>query len=884
MKRMMMVALAVGVIGLARANVDVSADIVLSVDTDWRGQGVVTIVEGATLDLNGHLLQVDALAGAGRITDSQCYEVLDYVQATGKQRVPTGYIPGPQTMVEVDFLSEGNDNHTLYGTVTWSSNRFLCMVANNRFYFFGAGKYLNFTNGARHRSFLRNGKISLLQMEGCKSIGSIDAVQTNTDGAELNFFGIDNQTTPHFGYYKFYAGRIWHDTALKFDLIPARNAVTGEVGLFNRVNGTLLTSCTETPLVAGATTGARLGIGSLRVTATSGASLAGFTGTVDAPVRRFVDGSFALSEDADWRAFGACAIDGQIDLHGFNLTVAALEGLGAITDSNDCYDRLEYVECTNQQRVLTGIIPGPDTAVELDLMFNSASAAKTCTILGCKSWTSNRYLMFLESTGNFYFFSGGQYVKYAIDTRYHVTVTPTTSPNGAFTVVNAATGAQVGSTPVVLTNSDNSQMALFSQAEDTSRAGAFRLYSLKITKAGKVVRDFTPVRNPKTGEAGLYDAVSSRIYNSNTGVGLVAGPVVTPAASRQGSLHVEVPEGQTCVNAGLALNGSLTLVKEGAGALMALREGQTYCGGTRISGGELGLPYSGFSNDFGAENSYLGPMSDDYVEPKAEIIVEPGAVFDIRGNCNYRYFHVVLAGGTVRNSGRSQHPKEGSFGTISLTANSTLDAIRNVTCFDVPPVNLRLGGHVLTVDTHDQSELVFYNQAFVTNGTLALTGGGNFHAYNTIDARTAELRVETSLCLDNQVDVGDYYAACTVDRNAGAGAMNVYGRFTPATDYFYGCTLQNGSTLDLTAREGVWSTQSAFSAGITRVTFAEGATVTVDVHGRRSWAGQIVNWGEGNAPTEVTFKLDDESRALGRSLYVKDDGLYATGGVVIILR
>ena len=876
------IAATVGIL-FAKAEVNVSTDTVLSDDTDWRGQGLVTIAEGATLDLNGHLLQVDALAGAGRITDSQCYEVLDYVQATGQQRVPTGYIPGPSTMVEVDFLSESNSDHTLYGTASWTSNRFLCMVTNNRFFYFGSGKFKDFVNGARHRSVLRNGRISLLQVEGCKEIGYVEAGQTNTDGTELNFFGIDNTTAPHFGYYKFYAGRIWHDTALKFDLVPARNAVTGEVGLFNRVNGTLLTSCTEAPLVAGAATGATLGIGSLRVAATGGASLTGFTGTIDASVRRFVDGTFALSEDADWRAFGACAIDGQIDLHGFNLTVAALEGIGSITDSNDCFDRLEYVECTNKQRVLTGITPGPDTAVELDLMFTSASAAKTCTVLGCKSWTSNRYLMFLDS-GKFYFFSNGQYVPSVIDTRCHVTVTPTTSPNGAFTVVNAATGAQIGSTPVVLTNSDNSQMALFSQAEDLSRAGAFRLYSLKITKSGKVARDFTPVRNPQTGEVGLFDAVSGRVYNSNTGVGLVAGPVVSSAASRLGSLHVVVPEGQARVNAGLALNGSLTLVKEGAGSLMVMKEGQTYGGGTQIKAGELGLPYGGFSGDFGAENCYLGPMAGDYVEPKSEIIVEPGAVFDIRGNCNYRYFHIVLAGGTVRNSGRNQGFREGSFGTVTLTADSTFDAIRNLTCFDTPPINLQLGGHVLTVDTHDQSELFFQNQAIVTNGTLSLIGGGNFHAYNPIDARTAELRVATSMCLDKQVDVGDYYAACTVNRNAGAGAMNVYGRFTPATDYFYGCTLQNGSTLDLTAHEGVWSTQSAFTDGITRVTFAEGATVTIDVHGRRVWAGQIVNWGEGNAPTDVTFKLDDESRALGRSLYVTENGLYATGGVVIILR
>ena len=140
------------------------------------------------------------------------------------------------------------------------------------------------------------------------------------------------------------------------------------------------------------------------------------------------------------------------------------------------------------------------------------------------------------------------------------------------------------------------------------------------------------------------------------------------------------------------------------------------------------------------------------------------------------------------------------------------------------------------------------------------------------------------LWISGQLDVENYYAACTNNVNNGVTAMNVYGRFTPATDYFYGCTLQDGATIDLNGRSGAWSTTSAFTGGANTVSFATGATITIDGHERSDWVGKIVDWGAGNAPADVTFKLDDASKAMGRNLYVRDTGLYATVGVTIIIR
>ena len=106
-----------------RADVAIVEDAVLDADADWRGQGVVTIGEGATLDLNGHTLRVAAIAGAGRVVDSKSYEVLDFIEANGAQRIVTDLVPNANTAVEVVATPTDNSALTLFGTKSWSKNK-----------------------------------------------------------------------------------------------------------------------------------------------------------------------------------------------------------------------------------------------------------------------------------------------------------------------------------------------------------------------------------------------------------------------------------------------------------------------------------------------------------------------------------------------------------------------------------------------------------------------------------------------------------------------------------------------------------------------------------------------------------------------------------------
>ncbi len=859
--------------GAVMGDITLTENVVLDADTDWRGQGTVTVGDGVSLDLNGHTLSVAAIAGAGSFVDSKRYEILDYVEANGTQRIVTDLIPNSDTIVEVVATPTANSSYTLFGTHTWNLHRFLCMCENNKWYFFSAGEIIStYTANTRYRFVLSHGAAILFNDETGTQLGCKGVNFTNTDNAALSICGITGGTQR--GKYKIYSFKVWHQNAMRFDLVPARNPETGAVGLLNRLDGTLHVS-DESAFLAGAAAGFS-GMGALRVEATSGAALDGFTGTVAADVRFSLDGTCTLEADTDWRRFGTLAIDGTVDLAGHDLTLSNLYGKGAVTDTTDDYDRLEYVEATGKQMVKTGIVPSTDTGVEIDMTL-PAAGQQDRTVFGCKSWTSSRYLLILANN-QFLFFGGNtRLCNQSAGTRYHITITPGTAPNGTSSAVNVANGASLGNATVNLTNSDNTELALFDHTDDgtQARAGLYYLHSFKMTKGGELKRDFIPVRH--AGRVGLLDRVSGSLFFSSTGTDLIAGPVVTPAG-QPGTLHLAVADGNKTIAESLALTGSLSLVKEGAGTLTVNRPGQTYAGGTRVAAGVLDTMNGGPGATYVyiASNGYLGMTAG------AGIVIDPDAVFDFEGNCDYRLYDTVLNGGTLRNSGYHQTGL-GSLGTLTLTADSTLDAVFNTTFYDVKPIHIDMGGYRLTVATAGNN-LHFINAGVITNGVFSLEGAGCWRINNNVQARGATLRVETALWLDGHLDAGDYYAAYTANTNTGKGGMSVYGRFTPATDYFYGCTMQDGSTLDLNGREGVWSTTSAFTNGLNRVTFAEGAAVTVDVHARPVWAGKIVDWGVGNRPTDVLFKLDEESKAMGRALCVLDDGLYAVGGTMIIVR
>ena len=140
------------------------------------------------------------------------------------------------------------------------------------------------------------------------------------------------------------------------------------------------------------------------------------------------------------------------------------------------------------------------------------------------------------------------------------------------------------------------------------------------------------------------------------------------------------------------------------------------------------------------------------------------------------------------------------------------------------------------------------------------------------------------------MSVKDYVARYDAIYNKGQNELKVFGTFLPdavadGVEYFYGCTMQDGSTIDLSGKTGPWSTTSS-SQNRNTVSFADGATVTIDAHGRRFPNGEfLMTWKQ--APSNLdglTFRLDDASVARGYRVKACAGGLRIYRGLAIFIR
>ena len=340
----------------------------------------------------------------------------------------------------------------------------------------------------------------------------------------------------------------------------------------------------------------------------------------------------------------------------------------------------------------------------------------------------------------------------------------------------------------------------------------------------------------------------------------------------QDELHLDIPAGATLINDSVLLTGHMKFVKEGEGTYIGRFQSQSYSGGTLIAAGKA-QPGLGSAANSGTGYIYRKPFGF------GSVTVAQGATFDVRSNYDYVLQEFIVEGGTFQSTGVDMTKTGWSGAGIQrLTADSDMDVL-NTLVFG--PVNMDLGGNTLSVDIATGKTLHLHGNT-ITNGTVDVRKGGWLHVIDAVNARTVDFKVGCALDMGAALSVRDYEAAYSADYNAGTAALNVYGAFRPATPYFYGPTLQDGSTLDLSAWPGGWPIASGFTSGKTAIGFADGATVKVKVGASRvgSTRGtKILGWT--TAPANVDF-VPAEGERIG--LRKKDDGLYLYKGLIILVR
>ena len=336
-----------------------------------------------------------------------------------------------------------------------------------------------------------------------------------------------------------------------------------------------------------------------------------------------------------------------------------------------------------------------------------------------------------------------------------------------------------------------------------------------------------------------------------------------------------VPEGKTLTGR-VAICGNVKVVKKGAGTYCSYAKDCTYSGGTFIDEGRA-QPPDGNGTDIQYCYDQFKAFSTN------EIFVASNAVFDIRANYAYRS-RVVLAGGTLTNSKADMKTTtNGGSGIGRLTEDSTLNVAWNIVFGDNNGHgDMDLGGHALTTIINPAGSYLYLRCAKIENGKIDITQGGWLQVVNACVATNVDFKVKCALNIGNTLSVRDYeavWASNTQSHNAGTAALNVYGTFTPAAGQkFYGCTMQDGSTIDLSGATGAFSTLSYYTGGSTNIKFAANANVTVNLAGRtdlraivKSENPFVVTWPEGLGPAaDVTFQVDAETKRAGLKI-IRDD-------------
>ena len=343
------------------------------------------------------------------------------------------------------------------------------------------------------------------------------------------------------------------------------------------------------------------------------------------------------------------------------------------------------------------------------------------------------------------------------------------------------------------------------------------------------------------------------------------GTVQNSAAGDARELTLVLAQGWT--NSGTTFGGNMKLDKTGEGVLTS-SIAQSYSGGTEVRGGTIQAPQS-----TAAYNAAFTPFGT------GAIIVNSNAVFHAQSTAAYTN-SVILNGGTVR-GGAGDGTKRPIVMLEKVTADSTVDQSVKAMEIGTSGVTTDLNGYTVFAKMYGATYFRWFGSLEGVNGKIVATGQGYFTEFPE-EARGVDLDVSSKIHFQNETHVHDFRAANSNHSDATGAGLGIYvsGTYTPVGDYYYGCVMEDGSTLDLSGRTEVFSVKSSLSNATDSklnttakkearrtVQFAADATVTVNLAGRQdlrtivvSESNYIVKWDETFGwPTTTKFKLDAET-------------------------
>lgn len=475
-------------------------------DVDYYSPSESTTVTGGTItptfaDLKelrndmavGIMLPVDASSTAQVFPEE--YTQVEYIQSSGTQYIDTGFKPGGNTKVVIDFYAynQSTAQQGVFGGRTNTTGGLFSLLTGTSTSSLQADydtmqSLANINNTISELDLTKRVVISMSNelVINSSSVTSVD-IKTFTSTQNMYLFANNNGGTlqlPSSLYL--YSCMIYDNNTLVRNFIPCKNSA-GTVGLYDATNGVFYQNAGSGLFTAGPD-----------VTYTDGVVINYFGSNKvvdinDEPVKE-------LAKDTEW----------------------IFQAVAEIEESKlpEGYTQLEYIQSSGTQWIDTGFKPNQNTRVlaDCDLMsgvyptafgaWSSSSGAKY--ILLSLSDTVARYYYNLIETDKNVAIKG----RHTLDMNKNKLIVD----NVEIVTVAAST----------FSVSQSLYLFTFHGGETTENFKTnAKYYSCKIYDNDTLVRDFIPCKNAD-GVIGMYDVVNSQFYQ-NAGIGVfTAGGEVQP--------------------------------------------------------------------------------------------------------------------------------------------------------------------------------------------------------------------------------------------------------------------------------------------------------------------------------------------------------------------
>ena len=413
---------------------------------------------------------------------------------------------------------------------------------------------------------------------------------------------------------------------------------------------------------------------------------------------------------------------------------------------------------------------------------------------------------------------------------------------------------------------------------------------------------YAEIANPVTADCTLTsDESVDGILTVNSGVtvnlagcrltvkGLAGDGTITGA----GTLYVDTAGGSV-ENSTVALTGGLKLTVGGGGTFTASKASQTYTGGTEAEAGTT-LKVGTVTHPFGDGNA------------TQTVTLKDNAVFSFNANKNASTccYNFILCGGSTISTGSVSDRNNRHFGSLTLLGDATF-ILGSKAMFGGGNVGnpgestITLKGNTLAIEMEAGGDPNMASVRTLDTGRIVIESGyAGMYNGTAPDFRSA-LFETADMGFINYGNLppllGDFRCAGMQKWYAITAAKpSVYGRYYAGT-FRPPLEMKDGSTLDLSEVTGTWSasgivyTQAKDETAAGRVSFADGAAITVDLSDRtdlrtiaKSENPYIVTW---DSQPSATFTLDAASYEEGYRITPDSTGLKVSyhQGLTIIVR